>query len=515
MQHSKKNHEKLIAAKRKLKKLKDRYDQLIKLKDTWVSSGRWEELKNMAYNPPDLNDPKVIVSELQKYGAFTGMNRFLFGIQELSIGTAYPVYTPLTLNGTQILGANLEWNPGLIYFAACGGKIHSPVTFNADSLSAQFKQNMGAVRMGLGKSYGTHITFSVLKFWDSENSLEVPAHIPLFPESSWLGSTDFAISIGKNRLIEWSGEVAGLFRNQNTNDSLAPVLSLQYKFIEENLKPNLSSSFDAAANTALRFNLCKGKTRIEIKSEYAGPGFIHPGVFGLRNDIWKQDYRVKQFFADNKLKLTGMYISERDNFSESKGITTSLNQYGVEMEAYYKSFPQTKLSFNRIQLKNEIYTYKTNLVNLNVNKNYKIGARLPANTNINIMYYFTDTDSLTQKINSYYVSLQQFITLPAGFSLNLGAQFAKNNVASLFTQHTGFNVMVGKMFFNRLRMNIGVNYNSDSFDDKLGFSLHVSGTLIKSLEFNFRAFQNQYSQYPGTIGNYRENYLQTGLKYSW
>ncbi|MBK9992952.1 MAG: hypothetical protein IPP01_02935 [Saprospiraceae bacterium] len=88
-----------------------------------------------------------------------------------------------------------------------------------------------------------------------------------------------------------------------------------------------------------------GNSQLEIGSQFVGPGFIHPGAFGLRNDVWRKDARWIQQLNGNKLKLTGKYITERDNFSDAKSITTNMNQYGVDVDLNYSKFPQTRIMY--------------------------------------------------------------------------------------------------------------------------------------------------------------------------
>jgi hypothetical protein len=511
----KRKYESLLEQKKKFDILKSRYDQLKKLHNTWIASGRLDELKNLAYAPPDLTDPKAMIGYLRQYGAYTGMNKFLFNIKELSIGTTYPVYSPLTLNGTQIFGGNFEWNPGIFFLGASAGKIQSSIPFALDTSNAQFRQKMAALRVGLGKAYGSHIYFTGAHFWDLDDTTDFRYGQEFYPESAWLGSSDFMISIGKKRVVELSGEVAGLFRNQNTRDTLAPVFNLQSQFVEKNLKPNLSSSFDIAANSLLKFNLFNGNSQLEIGSQFVGPGFIHPGAFGLRNDVWRKDARWIQQLNGNKLKLTGKYITERDNFSDAKSITTNMNQYGVDVDLNYSKFPQTRISIDRINLKNTLYTYQTNLINLLLNKNFKISKKSSANTVMNGMYYFTKTDSLNQNIHSYYIAVQQSFSLPAKISLQLGGQYAKNAVATVNTQITSYNINVGKLFFKKVKLTAGANYYNNVQDNKLGYLLDISGNLIRNMQLNCRAYRNNYSQYPGIAGQYRESYVLIGLRYSW
>ncbi|MBK9992954.1 MAG: hypothetical protein IPP01_02945 [Saprospiraceae bacterium] len=91
----KRKYESLLEQKKKFDILKSRYDQLKKLHNTWIASGRLEELKNLAYTPPDLTDPKAMIGYLRQYGAYTGIDKFLFNIKELSIGTTYQIYSLL------------------------------------------------------------------------------------------------------------------------------------------------------------------------------------------------------------------------------------------------------------------------------------------------------------------------------------------------------------------------------------------------------------------------------------
>ncbi|MBK9992953.1 MAG: hypothetical protein IPP01_02940 [Saprospiraceae bacterium] len=92
---------------------------------------------------------------------------------------------------------------------------------------------MAALRVGLGKTYGSHIYLTGAHFWDLDDTTDFRYGQEFYPESAWLGSSDFMISIGKKRVVELSGEVAGLFRNQNTRDTLAPVFNLQSQFVKK------------------------------------------------------------------------------------------------------------------------------------------------------------------------------------------------------------------------------------------------------------------------------------------
>jgi hypothetical protein len=79
------------------------------------------------------------------------MNRFLFGIDELAIGTSFPVYSPLTMNGVQVNGGHLAWNPGPIFLSATHGKTQSAWFDGSNVPGSRFEQKVTGARFGFGK----------------------------------------------------------------------------------------------------------------------------------------------------------------------------------------------------------------------------------------------------------------------------------------------------------------------------------------------------------------------------
>ena len=505
----------LLAKKNQIDKLKSRFKQLEAFKNNLQQSGKLDELKNLAENPPDLNDPKILIGQLKQYGAFKGVNKILFNLKEISIGTCYPFYSPLTINGAQIIGANVEWNPSWFFLGATTGIVNNTIPFSIDSSLAAYKQKMLGLRLGFGKIYSTHISFNALRFWDQQSSIPVTPQQELYPESLWVGSTDFLLSIGKTRIIELSGEMAGLFKNQNTLDTLSyPIQALSSGIVNQ-LNPNFSSNVDFAYNSVLSLNLFKQNTKLSAGINFVGPGYIHPGAYGLPNDLMRQEFRFEQFLAKRKFKFSLFTNLNHDNFSESKGITTKTKEYGSEFDIASKKFAQIRLRLSRNEMNSPLYFFNSNIANLTLSKSLRISKLASSNTIVNGMYYFTKTDSVNQNLNSFYFFLQQNFSLPKGYSISLGGQYAKNTIGAINNQNTGFNVQVGKLLFKRIRLSLGSNYNAISVDHKLGFAFDLSGNIIKNLQLNIRANRNQFSSYPGTLGRYQENYIQSGIKFSW
>ncbi|MBK9108483.1 MAG: hypothetical protein IPM92_08955 [Saprospiraceae bacterium] len=516
-----KTYKQLLEKKRRYDDIKNRYDQLNKLYQTWVVSGRLEELKSLVYDPPDFSDPKELLPYLKKYGAYTGMNKFLFNIKELSIGTSYPAYTPLTLNGTQVSGGNLEWNPGLFFVAVCGGKIHSSVSLLTDSLQAQFTQKVLGTRLGFGKIYGSYLSLNVIHYWDKDSSIITAPDQELYPEKSWVSSIDFNLNVGKNKWFQMSGELAGLYANQNNYDTARyPATSLSTTISEElnnifSFQPNRSSSFDLAYHANIGFNLFRDNTHLEYERRFAGPGFMHPGVFGLPNDLQRNKYSIKQEMLDDRTSLSVYFTEEKDNFSESKSYRSDRNEIGLEWRWNSKNLPDINVRIAQSRIKNPFYYFHSTLSQIGLSKPWNIKGKWSAHSTIQAMYYITSTDSVQQQINTLYLFVQQSINLPKGFQIQVNGQWSNNSVAGLSNNISGCNINISKSLFKRIRIGTGIAYTKQDSINRFSISANLQGNLIRNMDFYIRYNNNRFSSYPNYIGTYQENWLQAGVKYSW
>lgn len=511
-----KKYNQLLEQKRKTDKLKNRYMQLKATYDKWITSGRLEELKKMAYEPPQFDDPKQMLSLLKQYGAYTGMNKFLFNIKELSIGTAFPSYSPLTLNGTQIFGANFEWNPGLFYIAASAGKIHSPITFATDSLAAQFTQKMIGMRLGFGKIDGTHVSFNALRFFDVDSSITTSQFQEFYPQNSWVGSIDFNIGFSKNRVVEVGGEVAGLMQNHNTYDTLqAYYLNNTQSKLTNQLEPNLSSSADYAYTGFVKLNLFNNRSRFIIENQYTGPGYKHPGVFGLSNDLIRYSTRWDQRLGKTQSKVSAFYNRDFDNISDSKSYQTDRNEFGVEAQINSKSIPNIQIRLSLDRLKSNFNYFNSGIINLGLNKSFKLAKHSMSSTQLQCMYLHTTTDSVAHNINTIYAFIQQNVSFKYGISIHLTAQLSNNAVANLTSRNTGYQLLLGKTLAKKIRLLVGSGFNTQNTNHKLAYTISLDGVVFKNFQLNVRAFKNKYSEYPGVNGKYNETYAQAGIRYSW
>jgi len=511
-----KKYDKLLQEKKKLDNLKSRYDELMALKKTWIDSGKWEELKNLAFDPPDLSDPKILLNEMKKYGNYTGMNKFLYNFQELSIGTSFPTFSPLTLNGLQINGASVAINPGNVKIATAIGKTHGTSDFNNYLPEGRFAQNLVAARLGFGREYGSSINFSALRYKNMGRNPQtnVPTEDQL-PEESWVGGTDFIISIGKLRNVELHGEIAGLYKNQNTNDTIQRELDLSNFIPERKVSTNLSTSVDFAVSSGLVVRLFDQQTVIQGRFQFVGPGYVHPGVFGLRNDILRKEVGVHQKILANKLDFGFQFINEDDNNSQAKIFKTGMNQLSIFTNMLAIKNMSIRLNVSKIDFNNEFYTYQSNLISIGLNKLWKFSIKVQANTNIQTTYYRTLTDSISQNINSSYIALFHSMSIST-WSVNITGQFSKNATSIFSGNQKGGSLTFGKQFKNLLSLNLGAQYHSVSNEDyRLGIIADIQAQFFTNLSLSIKAFQNNYSVYPDHVGTRNEQLVQSSIKYQW
>ncbi|HRG91140.1 MAG TPA: hypothetical protein PLW44_19085, partial [Chitinophagales bacterium] len=240
------------------------------------NSGSYTELSR-------LGDPTVLKENLLERGLFTGANKLFFGIRQLSIGTVYPYYSPLILNGIQVQGGAIEINPSLFYLNITGGNTHLGATNLLDVFKSAYQRWMVGGRIGVGKVDRSHFFISYIHSFDKKNSLPSELSPSVRPGQNDVLGAELQLTFWKGR-IKLYGEGAGTGFNRNRNDSALKVQNGIYEKIPAFLKPNLSTSYDYAYIARGDFNFWRGSL-ISVFTEYIGPGYQSFGVPFLRNDV--------------------------------------------------------------------------------------------------------------------------------------------------------------------------------------------------------------------------------------
>jgi hypothetical protein len=263
-----------------------------------------------------LSDPTVLKQNLLEQGMFTGLNKLFFGVKQLSIGTVYPFYSPLILNGIQVQGGAVEINPGLFFLNITGGNTHIGTANFLDIFKSAYQRWMIGGRIGVGKPERSHFFLSYIHSFDKNTTLPTEISPTVRPSQNDVLGATLQLTFWKGR-IRLLGEGAGCGFNRNRRDATLNVGNSLYQKIPAFLKPNLSTSYDYAYMARGDFNFWKGSL-INFYTEYIGPGYNSFGVPFLRNDVLRYGGRIEQTLWKSRIKVTGRYRYELDNLIESK-----------------------------------------------------------------------------------------------------------------------------------------------------------------------------------------------------
>lgn len=510
----------LLAKKRQVERLVERKNQLLALKNQWQKSGYLDAVKDRLAggNLPALSDPATLRQQMKQYGLMAGANRFLFGIEELSIGTSYPVYSPLTLNGVQVNGAHLAWNPGPFYVAVTGGKTRSAYFSDLQPLESDYTQRLIGAKIGLGKIYGSHLTFTGLRFRDQRNSISVPDSLAFYPTQTTLAATDFQITVGKKRIFELAGEVSGLLFNRNLLDSSVVLVdSSLTRSLPGWLQPNLSTGADFAWNGRANLNLFDHQTRLIVSSRFVGPGFINPGTPGLRNDVLAYDARFEQNIAHGRMRVAAGYRTEADNFSGAKGVRTLRDQLNGELLLRFKKAPQLRLQYLHNLQENSSIRYAADVWSVWLQQSWRTHGQTRANTSLNYLRFTNAVDSFSNaQFDAHYFLLNQMFVLAKGFSATFNGQLTLLNNAGTQQQQQQAGLLLSGRFLKNLSLSAGVSWaNSAQIDQKLGGQLQLNWPVSKYLLFEIMANYNQFSNLPGTNTAFQEQFVRGRVLLRW
>jgi hypothetical protein len=509
----------LLAKKRQIDKLRARAKELQDWRDQLQNNGQLAALQNA--RTPDLSrldDPKYLRSELQKYGLFSRTNRTLYGLRGLTIGTCFPTFTPLLMQGIQVNGGSIDLNPGPIWLAAVGGRARSVVFNDSLPFGSIFEQNMVGGRVGFGKNYGSHVVASGIRFLEQKNSLALADSVTIFPRGNALGSIEGQLILGKKRAFELSGEVAGSLFNRNLTDKSQTILPSELDRIPNWLRPNLSTSADFAWRGRAVFNLFSGKTRAILNTRFVGPGYLNFGTPGLRRDILRHNLRLEQAIFGRKMRLAADVSLEADNLIGTKKVPTETRRLGFEWTVVGRKMPHIRLIINHLDQKNVFGDSKNELVNLTFSKPYSLGKMRATTTFSALSSFGKMPDSIGRFSTHFLTAYQVFALRLATFNLTFQGSQANSDFANLIQKNKTFSAGGGfsVRFFKTATAGIQALWNgSPAGGQRIGGSLNLVAPLGKNWRFTLAA--NHFSVQPTAIlaPDFVENYLRAGILATW
>jgi hypothetical protein len=502
----------LIAKEQQVERLIERKDELLALKEKWESTGLLDEISNRKPTIPDFNDPDVLRSTLKEYGLYVGANKWFSGVRHLTIGTCYPIFSPLTLQGIQTNGGYLQLDKGNFFMGAVAGEASAFVTDSLDIFNGT--KRMAGIRLGTGSEMKSHFFVGGVVFRDHNFT---SGEQQLFPQQSNVANIDFQIGDSHSGWFELGSEIAGLLYNHNLNDTsnLASVLSNDIK-LPDAIKVSPSNSIDFAWNGRVILNIHKSGTSLTGSGTLVGPGYQNPGTPMLRTDIRGIQANLEQNLFDSKIICSMSYRNELDNISGGKGIPTNLQLYKVEITAKPKLLPQMLISYIHNDQENAFLNYGSDIALMALNYSCTPGT-LISGTTIHYMKYLQAYDSLTATpFTSDYIMLNQMLTFGNGMSAVCNVQYSTNQSDSeqsnnLVTSLQG-NARIGK----RLQLSLSASYaDATQIEQRFGGTAYAQYLLSSHYLMSFSAAMNQFSNLPDSTQPFTDAYARLGLQVNW
>lgn len=277
-------------------------------------------------------DLKTNASGLEKAGLISKYEKFALGIKKLSIGDNYPSYTPFTINGMKIRGADIAYQFKNIYIASAAGTTPEVHSINRFTI-AQTNKQVIALAAGLGEKTGTHFHVNYVQTSQNEQIID-KYFFPMEGKLSKVLSGDFAYSF--KRKLTLGGELA----NSNIADN---------SFLQE-IQPvrnttSLSKNMNMAYNAFIKYNEQHTGTTFSIESKRLEPNFISYAVPFLRTDIFQTQVKVGKEFFKNKVLADIYWVHESDNLNNLKTATSIVNAPGGDLMVNFPGLPYLTVSY--------------------------------------------------------------------------------------------------------------------------------------------------------------------------
>lgn len=461
-----------------------------------------------------LSDPTVLRQNLIERGMFTGMNKLLFGVRQLTLGTVYPVYSPLMLNGIQVHGGAIEINPGLLILNVTGGNTHLGIRSITDVFNNAYQRWMVGGRLGIGKIERSHFIVSYIHSFDQKGTVAELSENVLRPLQNDVLGVQTQVTFWKGR-IRLQGEAAGSGFNRNRNDESIKNENSWYQKIPAFLKPNLSTSYDFAYMAKGDFNLWKGSL-LSTYTEYIGPGYQSFGVPFLRNDLIRYGTRLEQQLLKNRLKIHAKYRYELDNLISSKRATSVMHFYGGGIQFNQSKLPSLRVDYNGNMRNNAFGSQLMNALLINSGYSYKI-AKTSLRTMANYQWIMSRADSISMAdytLNNINITQSVSLRFPITVLATIGFNQTKSKLETIRQIQVSGGVMSSP--FKNFNAGLNLDYTQNlSRDFRFGLQTDISYNFFKHLTLSVNCRYNKYRNYFITDQPFNEVVLTSRLMVVW
>ena len=438
--------------------------------------------------------------------------KVLSNFKTFGIGETYPNYSPYTLNGVKATGVDMEFNPGIFYLAFSGLKNLDAVPDNT------FRRDLLAGSIGVGEKQNSHFHITAMKVWDKENSLNLANATTAPQENVVLGTSAMLKPFGE--YFEIGGEFAASMLTRDV--TAADIVIKDFpNFLQNFIKPKISSSFDFMYEIKMKVNVDESNTKFEAGFKSVGPGYTSLGAPNIRQDINSLRFGITQSFVKKRIILKATLSRDVNNASGWNSNTTTYLKMGYNLRLNFPSYPFVVIDYRPNSMRNDAGADSMKLDNNSTVLSFMTGYNMfnsSITNSINFLFSSQFSNSLDAtndySIYNYFLSDNlALVSVPLNFGLSLG--YTRNS--SLFpTNSMTTDFSVGYSFFEVWSNALGVNYTNEvDRNSKTGIYFTSTTPITKFIDFNFYLEKSFYKETLFQYGNIDDLIIRVSLSKSW
>jgi hypothetical protein len=435
-----------------------------------------------------IQDPKNAKSFAKDFDVMGQSSKLLSDFKVIEVGDIYPTYNQMILNGVQIKGGNIEWNPKKVYAGIVAGKIKNQFNNFADTiqtLSTQKKVLWGA-KFGMGNKQEDHIHFT---YFGGKSNINQE-------QSSISNGSNHVIGMEGSYLIKEKVKISGEYNYSIYN----PDIDVNDE-VQSTLQQN---GFAYQVNFSCLFP----EGEMYIQSEQISALYHSYGLPYIIKDRWMVETGFQKAMFKNQVQANIFFKTETTN----TGFNVKLNAYSGNLNLAIKpnKKPYLNIFYNLLHLNSngvEINAIKNIAHNVSLTGGYNYTLRKThLATQINYAFQLLNTQNIetinngtvTLDFDKYYMQRAQLVTISQQIQLNkiqlsaLGQmnQFKIPDQEAPNSLYSAEGTIGFSMFKNKLRTLIGGQYAKLGVSTKMGYFTQLNFSITKYLKFNLNIKYN-------------------------
>ncbi len=462
-----------------------------------------------------LSDPNKLTENAEKLGLISPAEKLFLNIKTLGIGRTYPEYSELTVSGVPVNGLNLEFNPGILYFAIAAGNN----TEGIDEVS--FKRSFLAGRIGVGKKENTHLFFTLLKMKDDDQSILPPVNLFLTPQENQVIGTEGKIFLFNN-LLSLKGEGAVSLFTRDLRDADIQDGSLP-SFVKSIYNPKISTSYDYALRVSAVFDQPKNDTYGSFEVSRIGPGYTSLAAPNIRSDQLMFEAKLNKKFPGKKIGMK-MYVKYyQDNIADWKTSTTSTASFGVSFDFNFPNMPYFTIGYspyfqgNDAVPANQLIRNDNHIVNFMTGYSYQFSGMYASTMfAFNGQWQNAKVGIVSNKFSNTSYMLNQSFNFEFPLTLSSTFSLTQSKILSITSNITDFDLNGNYQLSEMISANLGGTIsNEENFTKKIMIYMGSNIILYQWLRFELQGNISNYKDLSGGGNNYNDSMLQASVSMNW